>query len=414
MSKYDAIVVGARVAGSPTAMLLARKGYRVLLVDRATFPSDAISTHLIHAPGMAALRRWGLADEVIATGCPPVPRYRLDLGELVIVGTPRGAGPDRHAYAPRRTILDKILVDAASQAGAELREGFSVESLIVEDGVVRGVRGHSSNGRAVEERARVVIGADGVNSPVARSVGAAKYNEVPAIGAMYYSYWSGITTDEFELYGREDRGFAALPTNDDHTIVLVAWPIEQFASNKRDLEGNYLRSLEAEPAFGERIKGASRESRIVGAHMDSFYRQPYGAGWALVGDAGYHKDATTAQGITDAFRDAEALAGALDDVFSGRRREDEALADYQATRDRGTMPMYELTQQFAGYEPPTPDEQELFAVVGANLQAADDFASMIAGTMRVEEFFDSANVARYLGDSDPTPAAALEATHSHQ
>lgn len=414
MSEYDAIVVGARVAGSPTAMLLARKGYRVLLVDRATFPSDTISTHLIHAPGMAALRRWGLADEIIGSGCPPVPRYRLDLGEVVIVGTPRGIGADRHAYAPRRTILDKILVDAASEAGAELREGFSVESLIVEDGVVRGVRGHSPNGRAVEERARIVIGADGVNSPVARSVGAAKYNEVPAVGAMYYSYWSGITTDEFELYGREDRGFAALPTNDDLTIVLVAWPIEQFSSNKRDLEGSYLRSLEAEPAFSDRIGGASRESRIVGAHMDSFYRQPYGAGWALVGDAGYHKDAVTAQGITDAFRDAEALADTLDDVFSGRRRAHDALRDYQEARDRVTMAMYELTQQFAGYDPPSSEEQELFAAVGANPRAADDFASMVAGTMRIEEFFDEANVARYLGDPGASLSAELEATHTRQ
>ena len=125
---YDAIVVGARCAGSPTAMLLARKGYRVLAVDRATFPSDTISTHLIHPPGVGALKRWGLLDRVVATGCPPIDTYAFDFGPFTIAGSPES--PDSSvAYAPRRTVLDKLLVDAASEAGAEVREGFTVEEV---------------------------------------------------------------------------------------------------------------------------------------------------------------------------------------------------------------------------------------------------------------------------------------------
>src|SRR5512134_1549982 len=139
--KYDAIVVGARCAGSPAAMLLARKGRDVLVVDRATFPSDTISTHLIHPPGVAALKRWGLLDRLVATGCPAIDTYVFDFGPITISGAP-GTEDAPVAYAPRRTVLDKLLVDAASEAGAEVREGFTVESVVVEDGRVTGVRGH--------------------------------------------------------------------------------------------------------------------------------------------------------------------------------------------------------------------------------------------------------------------------------
>src|SRR6266545_2524630 len=141
---YDVIVVGARCAGSPTAMLLARKGYRVLVVDRATFPSDTLSTHMIHAPGVAALRRWGLLDAVVATGCPPVTTYAIDFGPITISGKPRPSDGVATAYGPRRTVLDKKLVDAADRAGADGREGGSGAEILVEDGGVVGIRGHGA------------------------------------------------------------------------------------------------------------------------------------------------------------------------------------------------------------------------------------------------------------------------------
>jgi flavin-dependent dehydrogenase len=165
VESYDAIVVGARCAGSPTAMLLARMGYRVLLLDKASFPSDTMSTHVVHPPGVAALRRWGLLDRLEATGCPPVRTYSFDFGPLTISGSPRPIDGIAHGYCPRRTVLDQLLVDAAVEAGAELRERFSVDEILAADGVVTGIRGHARGGTAVTERAQVVIGADGKHSP---------------------------------------------------------------------------------------------------------------------------------------------------------------------------------------------------------------------------------------------------------
>src|SRR5262245_18029762 len=166
---YDAIVVGARCAGSPTAMLLARMGYKVLLVDKATFPSDTISTHLIHPPGIAALKRWGLADRVIATGCPPVHTYTFDFGPYTIKGSP-GTSDSPVSYCPRRTVLDKILVDAAAEAGAEVREEFTVEDVVFEDGRVVGIKVRGKGIQSGMERARVVVGADGRHSAVVKVV----------------------------------------------------------------------------------------------------------------------------------------------------------------------------------------------------------------------------------------------------
>src|SRR5688572_14230542 len=175
-NRYDAIVIGARCAGSPTAMLLARMGYRVLLVDRASFPSDTVSTHIVHPPGITSLRDWGLLDRVTATGCPAIHTYAFDFGPFTISGAP-GTAETPVAYAPRRTVLDKVLVDAAVEAGVEVRERFAVDELVVSDGQVSGIRGRAGNGDRVTEHARVVIGADGRHSFVAKTVGPHQYHD---------------------------------------------------------------------------------------------------------------------------------------------------------------------------------------------------------------------------------------------
>jgi 2-polyprenyl-6-methoxyphenol hydroxylase-like FAD-dependent oxidoreductase len=368
-------------------MLLARKGYRVLLVDRATFPSDTLSTHLIHAPGVAALQRWGLLDEVLATGCPAVEGYSFDFGFFTIAGTSRPSDGNSTAYAPRRTVLDKILVDAAAAAGVEVREAFTVEDVLVEDGAVVGIRGRDAAGASVVERARVVVGADGRNSHIAKAVKPEQYNEKPMLQWSYYTYWSGLPTSGFETYIRPDRGWAMLPTNDDLTLLVLGWPYAEANAYKADVEANYLKTLELAPEVAARVRGAKREDRFHGGSVPNFFRKPYGPGWGLIGDAGYNKDPITAQGISDAFRDAEAYSTALDEIFTGARTFEDAMAEHQMSRDAHALPIYEFTTQLATMEAPPPDVQQVLLAVSRNADAQSNFVSMVAGTMSPVEFF---------------------------
>jgi flavin-dependent dehydrogenase len=315
--QYDAIVVGARCAGATTAMLLARKGYRVLVVDRASFPSDTLSTHVIHAPGVAALDRWGLLDTLRATNCPPIEHYSFDFGPVVISGTTRPADGHTTAYAPRRTVLDEILIEAAASAGATVWQEFNVDGLVFDHGTVRGIRGHFQDRTSESLQARIVIGADGRTSRVAKAVHAQSYQEKPRLQWPFYTYFSGLPVDGFETYIRAFRGFAAAATNDDLTMVVVGWPYPEAHSYKADVEGNYYRTLELAPHFADRVKGARREAPFLGGAVPNYLRVPFGPGWALVGDAGYTKDPITAQGITDAFRDAEQCSGAIDHWLNG-------------------------------------------------------------------------------------------------
>jgi 2-polyprenyl-6-methoxyphenol hydroxylase-like FAD-dependent oxidoreductase len=395
-NQFDAIVVGARCAGSPTAMLLARKGYKVLVVDRATFPSDTVSTHLLHPPGVAALKRWGVLDRLLATACPPIDTYAFDFGPFTISGSP-GSDEAPVAYGPRRRILDKLLVNAASEAGAEVREGFTVEDVVIQDGRVTGIRGHGDGGRTVTEHARVVVGADGRHSLVARAVGPQQYNEKPRLLCGYYTYWSGLPMDgRFETYIRPDRGFAAWPTHDDLTLVIGGWPFAELEANRGDVEGNYLKMFEMAPAFADRVRAARREERFVGTAVPNFFRRPYGPGWALVGDAGYNRDFITAQGMHDAFRDAELCATALDETFLGARPFEVAMEHYRAARDQQVLPMYEFTCEIATLEPPPPELQQLLAAVHGNQPAMDQFARVNAGVTSPAEFFSEENVARIM------------------
>jgi 2-polyprenyl-6-methoxyphenol hydroxylase-like FAD-dependent oxidoreductase len=401
---YDAIVVGARVAGSPIAMLLARKGYEVLLLDRATFPSDTISTHLVHPPGIDALSRWGLVDSVVATGCPPIDTYAFDFGPFTISGSPAGNGA-RVAYAPRRTVLDRLLLQAAADAGVDVRQGFSVETLVSENGRITGVCGHDKGGATITEHARVVIGADGRHSLVAHTVSPDQYHEKPPLLAAYYAYWSGLPMDgRFETYIRPSRGMAAWPTNDDLTVVIAGWPYAEFEANKKDIEGNFLKTYDLAPSFAQRLRDGTRETRFVGTAVSNYLRKPYGPGWALVGDAGYNKDFITAQGIHDAFRDAELCATALDEMFRGGRSFDAAMADYQTARDRQVLPMYEFTTELATLEPPPPELLELLVAMPGNQDAMDGFARVNAGVTSPAEFFSPQNVERIMSQSEAVSA----------
>jgi 2-polyprenyl-6-methoxyphenol hydroxylase-like FAD-dependent oxidoreductase len=373
-------------------MLLARKGYRVLLVDRATFPSDTVSTHILHPLGAAALARWSLLDRLATTGCPPIHTYAFDFGPFTIAGAP-GTAEAPVAYCPRRTILDKLLVDAAAQSGAEIREGFGVEEVLIEDGRVVGIKGRSKHGGSAVERAQIVVGADGRRSFVAEAVQPEHYDEKPPLLAAYYTYWRGLPMDgRFETYIRERRGFAAVPTHEDLTLVIVGWPYAELAEIKRDIEGNYLKAIALAPAFAQRLRGARREAPFAGAAVKNYFRKPFGPGWALVGDAGYNRDFITGQGIMDAFHDAELCAAALDDAFSGRRLFDTAMGEYQRTRDARVKAMYDFTCELATLEPPPPEMQQLFGAIHGNRNAMDAFVRMNAGTISPATFFAPENV----------------------
>ena len=303
-------------------------------------------------------------------------------------------------------MLDALLAEAAVEAGVELREGFVVDELLFDGDRVRGVRGHTRSGETVTERARIVIGADGRHSRVAKAVQAASYNERPALSAGYYSYWSGLPTDRFEAYIRPDRAFGIAPTNDGLTILIVNWPRAEFEANRKDVEGNCLAALELAPEFAERVRGATRETRFVGtADLPNFFRQPAGPGWALVGDAGYHKDPITAQGISDAFRDAEAMADAVDDAFAGRLAIGEAMARYQRTRDESALPIFELTCELATLEPPPPEMQQLLGAMHGNRDAMNGFIGVLAGSVSPTAFFGPENTERIMAAATAAASA---------
>jgi len=385
MTAYDVIVVGARCAGSPTAMLLARRGLRVLVVDRARFPSDTVSTHIVHPPGVTSLHRWGLSRGL--SGCPPIDTYFADFGPIQLSGAP-GTPDSPVAYAPRRTHLDAVLVEGAVEAGAEVRQGFTVSEVLVEDDRVVGIRGRDAEGETVTERARVVIGADGIHSVVAEAMRPEQYREKPKLLAGYYGYWSGLPMDgRFETYVRPERGCAVWPTSDGLTVVIVGWPYAEFARNRTDAERHYRATFDLVPELAERIAGARLESRLIGAAVPNFFRKPFGPGWALVGDAGYLRDFITGQGMQDAFRDAELCATGVADALEGRRPFENAMADYQSIRDAAVNGIYDLTCELATLEPPTPEMEQMLGSLVGDRAGMDLFARVCAGASPPEELF---------------------------
>ena len=395
---HDAIVVGARCAGASLAMLLARKGYRVLLVDRATFPSDqTMSTHLVWQNGTNRLRKWGLLDKVAASNCPPMSSFIIDFGSFTLDGEPPPADGQKYAFAPRRFLLDKILVDAAVEAGVEVRDGFFVRELDGDDVRVTGIAGTDKTGSTVRESARIVIGADGMNSFVARAVQAQQYNARPRLQGTYFTYWSDVPVDGVEFYVGDWRGAYAMPTNDGLTVVGANWTARDVGDVKADIETNYLETLESWAApLAERVRDGRREERWRGAPIPNFFRKPYGPGWALVGDAGVTMDPCTAEGISNALRDADLIADALDTGLSGQQPMDDALAQYEQQRNATITPIYELTCELAPFAPLPPDRQQLLEALAGNQAETNRFLGLIAQTVAIPEFFAEENVNRIL------------------
>jgi 2-polyprenyl-6-methoxyphenol hydroxylase-like FAD-dependent oxidoreductase len=397
--RYDVIVVGARVAGAATAMLLARRGLRVLAVDRVAFPSDTISSHQLQVPGAVLLHRWGLLGMLEAAGTPPTRRVRFDVGGgLVMDGQfPACEGVDA-LYSPRRTLLDSILVEAARQAGAEVRENFRVTQVTASDGRVTGIRGSARGRPEVTETASLVIGADGKRSLVAAAVGARRYRERPVQSFASYSYWAGVPVPGGELYQRPGRAVAVFPTNDELTMVYAAAPMTEFASARADLGGHFLRTLDLCGDLGERVRSGSRAERLrTTPDQPSTFRCPHGPGWALAGDAGVVMDSVSAQGMTNALRDASYLSAAVAAGLGGSRPLAGGLRDHQRRRDRAIRGMYDFTVGLAAFPPATPGQRRFLTAVAADQDETGRFLGAFAGIVPPEQYFTPGTALRVLG-----------------
>jgi 2-polyprenyl-6-methoxyphenol hydroxylase-like FAD-dependent oxidoreductase len=406
---YDVIVVGARVAGAATALLLARRGLRVLAVDRARFPSDTLSTHQIQVPGVARLRRWGLLDRLAAAGTPATRQVRLDFGPVVLAGRfPAYDGVDA-LYSPRRTVLDSLMVDAARAAGAEIREGYVVEEIVWDRGRVAGIRGHERGRAPATETASLVVGADGKRSLVAGAVGARRYRQRPVATLACYTYWHGVDLTGGELYQRPGLAAAAFPTNAGLTMVYLAVPIARFAAFRGDVEGHYLKSLDRCGDLAERLRAGRRAERLrTTPDLPNTLRVPYGPGWALVGDAGAVMDPVSAAGIGNALRDAELLVDAIAAALAAGYPADSYLPAYHRHRDAAVLPMYDLTAGLAALRPLRPAQRYLVAALRDRPGETDRFLGVFAGLTPIREYRSVRNAVRLLGVRGLAAIAAAE------
>lgn len=358
--RWDVVVVGARVAGSASAMLLARAGLRVLVLDRMRPGADALSTHALMRAGTLQLTRWGLLEQVVAAGTPPVRRtvFHYGDGETVPVSLKPAAGVDA-LYAPRRTVLDPILVQEAERCGATVEFGVAVTAVLRgDDGRVVGVRVRDAAGTEREERADLVVGADGRGSLVATEVGASTLVAGRNASSVVYGYFADLPVEGYEWYWSLRRSAGVIPTTGGLSCVFVGAPAADVAALRRVLAPQAVfRTLagQTSPELVERLRAATPVERLRhDAGRPGHLRTPSGPGWALVGDAGYWKDPLSTHGLTDAVRDAELLARAVvaarEAGGTSSRAGAEAMAAYQATRDRLSMQMVDVVERVASFD----------------------------------------------------------------
>lgn len=377
MTDHDVIVVGGRAAGASTALLLARAGHRVLVLDRCRRGSDTLSTHALMRPGVLQLERWGLLDDLVAAGTPGQDRIVFHYGDERV-----DLEASRTLYAPRRTVLDPLLVAAAEHSGARFRFGMDVRGLLRDaSGRVIGVRARDEDGREVDLRGTMTVGADGRRSRTASQVGAPVTRCGTAATAFVYGYWTGVDTAGYEWAFRPGTTGGLIPTNDDAVCVLAGVPPSRFLTELRgDLERGLRRVLaETTPELADRVAAGRRTGPVRGfPGMPGRLRRPWGPGWALVGDAGHFRDPTTAHGITDALRDAELLAGALDDVLRGVCEEAVALARYEQVRDELSIPLFDITDAVAGFGWDLAEVQRLHLAMSREMQREADALADLA------------------------------------
>lgn len=345
-SSYDVVVAGARCAGASTAMLLARSGLRVLLVDPVEYGRDTLSTHALMRGAVLQLHRWGLLDEVRKAGTPAIPSTTFHYGdETIEIPIEERDGVDA-LYAPRRTVLDPMLVDAARDAGVEVVHGRSVVSLLRDDGHVRGAGIAGADRQVTEVSADLVVGADGMRSRVARILDTGYDYIAPHAASSIYGYWRELGVRGYHWFYDREVSIGTIPTNEDETCVFVLIPQRSFNERSDGLEGLFHDALSrVAPDLAERLESSSDGVKLRAfAGAAGFLRPATGPGWALVGDAGYYRDPITAHGITDALREAELLTRAF--VHGGH----EGLWGYRASRDERVRGLLDVTHRISSFE----------------------------------------------------------------
>ena len=384
---YDVIIVGARVAGASTAMLLARRGLKVLVVDRATFPSDTLSTHQVQLPGVARLARWGVLDAVLAAGTPATRDVRFDQGDAVITGRfPAYQGVEAMC-SPRRTLLDRVLVDAARAAGAEVRENFTVEE-ILGDGQVTGIRGREKGAPAVTEQARLVIGADGKHSLVAKAVGARAYRTRPPRSMAFYTYWADVPARTAARPGRRDlrpaglrrRRLADQRRPADDLPGLAGGPVRGVPPRRRGQLPAHARRRRAwasgsGPAAGRSGSAAPRTCPATSASR-TVPAGPWSATPACCSTRSPARASATPSATRNCWPTRSPTGSAASARWPRRSRR------YHRARDRAARPMYDFTARLAAVNPPAPAEMALFRALARRQEDADMFVGALAGRSR--------------------------------
>jgi flavin-dependent dehydrogenase len=365
-SRYDVVIIGARSAGAATALLLARSGAKVLVIDRQAYGSDTMSTHALMRGAVVQLNRWGLIPSVLAARTPAIRSTTFHYGnEPVRVDIKREHGIDC-LFAPRRTVLDSLLVDAAREAGAEVRYGIALSELeFVSSGRVIGASLRDESGACMTVRSDIVVGADGRQSTVAQLVNARAYVEGFNASGIVFGYYEDLNRSGLHWHFAKNVAAGVIPTNSGH-CVFAAVPAAQFhATFRGDVMGGFLRVLASNcPDLCADVDRATQMGRLRGfAGATSYLRHCHGAGWALVGDAGYFKDPLTAHGITDALRDAQLLSRGI--VDGGTR----ALETYQRQRDALSVPLMRVTDLIASFSWDLDEVKQLHADLSAAMKA---------------------------------------------
>jgi 2-polyprenyl-6-methoxyphenol hydroxylase-like FAD-dependent oxidoreductase len=392
VKRFDVVVVGARCAGSPLAATLARRGLSVCLVDRAQFPSETPSTHIIQPSGVRVLDRLGVLDAVLAAGAVPLDRMTMVIDDAVrIEATVDRASSPHPSLCIRWVTLDTLLVDAAAAAGADVRTGLRVESLITEDGRVTGV-----DTAAGPIEAQLVVGADGRHSTVAALVGAREYH-VASPGKMFaWAYFEHVQDREghARLGRRGDLAFLAGPTDGDLYMAAIAIDMAKQDKFHANRDANFTAGLRAWPELADVLGDGRRVGPIrVLTNWHGYFREAAGPGWVLVGDAGHFKDPAPGQGISDAFRQAKRLAHAIEDGL-GYTCPDGAMRRWWNWRDEDAYEMYWFARAFGVAGASTPLNTRLMRDLAADPEATQRLFLVLNHDIRPSQLFTTRMVAR--------------------